>query len=51
MKAEIRGRQKQGLSEDENKELLRLARDEAMITAHTKLSEELHQAGGSGTSQ
>ena len=44
MKAEIRGRQKQGLSEDDKKELLRLARDEAMMTAHTKLLEELHLA-------
>ena len=51
MKAEIRGRQKQGLSEDEKKELLRLARDEAMMIARTKLLEELHQAGNTGTSQ
>ena len=51
MKAEIRGRQKQGLSEDERKEQLRLARDEAMMAARTKLLEELHQAGNTGTSQ
>ena len=51
MKDAIRGRQKQGLSEDEKKELLRLARDEAMMTARTKLLEELNQAGGNGTSQ
>ena len=50
MKAEIRRRQKQGFSEDEKKELLRLASDEAMMTARTMLMEELHQAGGNGTS-
>ena len=49
MKAEIRGRQKQGLSE--NKKGAILARDEAMMTARTKLLEELHQAGSTGTSQ
>ena len=48
MKAEIRGRQKLGLSENEKKELLRLVRDEAMMTASTELLEEL---GGNGTSQ
>ena len=51
MKAEIRrGRHKEGgLSEGEKKQLLRLMRDEAMLTARTKLLEEL-QAGNSGTS-
>ena len=50
MKAEIRrGRQKEGgLSEGEKKQLLHLMRDEAMLTARTKLLEEL-QAGNSGT--
>ena len=51
MKTEILGRQKQDLSEDEKKEVLRLARDKAMMTACTKLLEELHQAGNTGTSQ
>ena len=51
MKAEIRGRQKQGgLSDNEKKQLLHLMRDEAMTTARTKLLEEL-QAGNSGTSR
>ena len=40
MKVEIRGRQKQGLSE----ELVWLARDEVMMTARTKLLEELNRA-------
>ena len=50
MKAEIPRRQTQGLSEHKKKELVRLARDESMMTARTKLLEELHQAGGNGTS-
>ena len=52
MKAEIRrGRQKEGgLSEGEKKQLLRLMRDQAMLTARTKLLEAL-QAGNSGTSR
>ena len=54
MKAEIhRGRQKEGggLSEAERKQLVNLMRDEAMLTAPTKLLEELRAAGNSGTSQ
>ena len=52
MKAEIRGHQKGvGLSDNEKKQLLRLARDEVMMTARTKLLEELIQAGNTGTSQ
>ena len=49
MKAEIRrGRQKEGgLSETEKKQLLHLLRDEAMLTARTKLLEELQAAGTS----
>ena len=52
MKAEIRrGRQKQGgLSEIEKKQLLHLMRDEVMLTARTKLLEEL-QAGNGGLSR
>ena len=52
MKAEIRGRQKQGGGrfENEKKQLMNLMRDEAMLTARTKLLEEL-QAGNSGTSR
>ena len=51
MKAEIRGCQKQGgLSDNKKKQLLHLMRDEAMVTARTKLLEEL-QAGNSGTSR
>ena len=50
MKAEIHGHQKQGgLSDNEKKQLLHLMRDEAMMAARTKLLEELHQAGDSGT--
>ena len=53
IKAEVRGRQKDGggLSENEKKQLMNLMRDEAMLTAHTKLLEELRAAGNSGTSQ
>ena len=53
MKAEIRrGHQKEGgLSEAEKKQLMNLMRDEAMLTAHTKLLEELSAAGNSGTSR
>ena len=53
MKAEIRrGRQKEGgLSETEKNQLLRLMRDEAMLTDHTKLLEELNKADTSGTSR
>ena len=54
MKAEIRrGRQNQGggLAENEKKQLMNLMRDEAMVTARTKLLEELQAAGNSGTSQ
>ena len=53
MKAEIRrGRQKEGgLSETEKKRLMNLMRDEAMLTARTKLLEELQAAGNSGTSR
>ena len=52
MKAEIRGRQKQDLSEDEKKkQLLQRMRDEAMMTTCTKLLEELHQAENTGASQ
>ena len=49
MKAEIRGCEKQSLSEDE-KRLFQRARDEAMMTARAKLLKELHQGGtSSGT--
>ena len=53
MKAAIRrGRQKEGgLSENEKKQLMNLMRDEAMLTARTKLLEELRAAGNSGTSR
>ena len=53
MKAEIRrGRQKEGgLCEAEKKQLMNLMRDEAMLTARTKLLEELRAAGNSGTSR
>ena len=53
MKAEIRrGRQKEGgLSEGEKTQLLRLMRDKAMLTARTKLLEELNKAGTGGTSR
>ena len=49
MKAEIRrGRQNQGgLSEIEKKQLFHLMRYEAMLTARTKLLEELNKAGTS----
>ena len=47
MKEEIRERQKQG----GKKKLLQRARDEAMIKARTRLLEELHQDGNTGTSQ
>ena len=53
MKAEIRrGRQKEGgLSETKKNQLLRLMRDKVMLTARTKLLEELQAAGNSGTSR
>ena len=54
MKAEIRiGHPNQGggLAENEKKQLLRLMRDEAMLTARTKLLKELQAAGNSGTSR
>ena len=54
MKAEIRrGRQKEGvgLSEAEKRKLTNLMRDEAMLTARTKLLEELRADGNSGTSR
>ena len=53
MKAEIRGgRQKEGgLAKNEKKQLMNLMRDEAMLTARTKLLEELQAAGNSGTSR
>ena len=54
MKAEIcRGRQKEGggLSKNKKKQLMNLMRDEAMLTARTKLLEELRAAGNSGTSR
>ena len=54
MEAEIRrGRQKDsgGLSENKKKQLMNLMRDEAMLTARTKLLEELRAAGNSGTSR
>ena len=53
MKAEIcRGCQNQGrgLAENEKKQLMNLMRDEAMLTARTKLLEELRAAANSGTS-
>ena len=54
MKAEIRrGRQNPGggLAENEKKQLMNLMRDEAMLTARTKLLEELRAAGNSSTSR
>ena len=53
MKAEIRGCQKQGggLSETEKFQLMNLMRDEAMLTARTKLLKELRAGGNSGTSR
>ena len=47
MKEEICSRQTQGigLSETEKNELIRKGREEAIATAHTKLLEDLHQAG------
>ena len=50
MKAEIRGRGKQG-GDNVEKQLLHLMRDEAMMIARTKLLEELRQTGDSCTSQ
>ena len=53
MKTEIRrGRQNQGggLAENKKKQLMNLMRDEVMLTARTKLLEELRAAGNSGTS-
>ncbi|MEW8689176.1 MAG: hypothetical protein AB2556_25420 [Candidatus Thiodiazotropha sp.] len=53
MKEEIREHLKQGLglSEDQKKKLHQRARDKAILSAHTKLLEELNQAGINGTSQ
>ena len=53
MKAEIRVRQKRGggLSETEKNQLMNFMRDEAMLTARTKLLEELSATGNSGTSR
>ena len=53
MKAEIRcGRQKEGgLSETKKTQFMNLMGDEAMLTAHAKLSEESRAAGNSGTSR
>ena len=50
MKIEIRGRQKQSLSEDEKKNILfQRARDEAMMTARAKLLKEIQAGTSSGT--
>ena len=50
MKAEIRrGHQKEG-GLSEKTQLMNLMRDEAMLTARTKLLKELRAAGNSGTS-
>ena len=49
MKTEIRGRQKQSLSEDEKNRLFQRARDEAMMTAHAKLLKEIQAGSSSGT--
>ena len=49
IKAEIRGRQKQSLSEDEKNRLFQRARDEAMMTARTKLLKEIQAGTSSGT--
>ena len=49
MKAEIRGRQKQSLLEDEKNRLFQRARDEAMMTARTKLLKEIQAEPSSGT--
>ena len=52
MKADIRrGCQKEGGPRPKKTQLLRLMRDEAMLTARTKLLEELQAAGNSGTSR
>ena len=54
MKAEIRrGRQKEGgdCPRTKKKQLMNLMRDAAMLTARTKLLEELRAAGNSGTSR
>ena len=47
MKAEIRGRQKDGgvCPRTKKKQLMNLMRDKAMLTARTKLLEELRAAG------
>ena len=49
MKTEIRGRQKQSLSEDEKNRLFLRARDEAMMTARAKLLKEIQAETSSGT--
>ena len=49
MKAEIRGRQKQSLSEDEKNRLFQRARDEAMMTARAELLKEIQAGTSSGT--
>ena len=49
MKTEIRGRQKQSLSEDEKNRLFQRVRDEAMMTARAKLLKEIQAGTSSGT--
>ena len=49
MKTEIRGRQKQSLSEDEKNRLFQRARVEAMMTARAKLLKEIQAGTSSGT--
>ena len=49
MKTEIRGGQKQSLSEDEKNRLFQRGRDEAMMTARAKLLKEIQAGTSSGT--
>ena len=49
MKTEIRGRQKQSLSEDEKNRLFQRARDEAMMSSRAKLLKEIQAGTSSGT--
>ena len=49
MKAEIRGRQKQSLSEDEKNRLFQCARDEALMTARAKVLKKIQAGTSSGT--
>ena len=48
MKTEIRGRQKQSLSEDEKNRLFQRARDEAIMTTRAKLLKKIQTGTSSG---